>query len=101
MKMNMDPMVMNMNQSNSMIGNINKQRENKGIIFFLTIIREKKIEYVECFSGDKASILKEKCNLSEELPSFNYKIIDSDLTIKENRINNFSYIYAVNNAQNL
>jgi len=96
--MNMNPMMMDMNLSNSMIGNMNKQIEDK---FCLTIIKEKKIEYVECFSGDKASILKGKCNLSEELLSFNYKIIDCGLTIKENGINNGSYIYVVNNAQNI
>ena len=101
MNMNMNPIMMNMNLSNSIIGNMNKQIKDKRILFCLTIIKEKKNEYVECFSDDKASILKEKCNLNEELLSFNYKIIDCDLTIEENGISNGSFIYVVNNAQNL
>ena len=59
------------------------------------------MECVECSPRDKAFIIKEKCNLSEELLSFNYKIIDCNLTIKENGIHNGSYIYVVNKFQNL
>ena len=82
--MNMNAMMMNMNMnmnmnmvpSNLMMENMDKQIEDKKRIFYLTIISEKKKEFVDCFSDDKASILKEKCNLTGKLLSFNYKLID-------------------------
>ena len=93
--------IMNMMPSNLMMGNMDKKIEDKKRKFYLTIISEDKYEYVYCFSDDKASILKEKYNLNEKFLSFNYKIIDYNLTIKENGINNGSSIYVVDNCQNI
>ena len=45
--------------------------------------------------------MKEKCNLTGKLLSFNYKHIDYDLTIEENGINNGSFIYVVDFFQNI
>ena len=103
MNMNTTMMNMNMMPSNLMMGNMDNQNEDKKRKFYLTIISEKKREFINCFSEDKASILKEKCDLTGKLLSFNYKIIDYDLTIEENGINNDSFIYVVDmgNFQNI
>ena len=100
--MNMNPMMMNMNMMpmNLMMENMNQQIEDKKK-FYLTIISEEKSEYVVCFPGDKASILEKKCNLTGKLLSFNYKLIDYDLTIEENGICNGSSIYVVDIFQNI
>ena len=84
---------MNMNPMNIMMGNMNQQMEDKGKEISLTIISENKKEYIKCFEGDKASIIKEKCNLTKVFLTFNYKLINCDLTIKENGICYNSLIY--------
>ena len=103
MNMNTTMMNMNMMPSNLMMGNMDNQNEDKKRKFYLTIISEKKREFINCFSDDKASILKEKFDLTGKFLSFNYKIIDYDLTIEENGINNGSFIYVVDvdNFQNI
>jgi len=101
MNMNTTMMNMNMMPSNLMMGNMDNQNEDKKRKFYLTIISEKKREFINCFSDDKASILKEKCDLTGKLLSFNYKLIDYDLTIGENGINNGSFIYVVDIFQNI
>jgi len=85
---NMNPMMMNMNMNP---GNMNQQMENKGKEITLTIISENKREYINCFGDDKASILYEKYK-GEGALTFNYKILNQYLTIKENGIYNDSFI---------
>ena len=92
---NMNQMMMNMNMNpmNIMMGNMNQQMENKGKEITLTIISEDKREYINCFEGDKASILYEKYKGKGAL-TFNYKPLIGDFTLKENGIDYNSLIYA-------
>ena len=76
----------NMNQMNMMMGNMNQAMEDKGKEISLTIIEESKRESIICFESDKASIIKEKCNLTNVFLTFNYKFIYPNLTLKENGI---------------
>ena len=84
---------MNMNPMNIMMGNMNQQIEDKGQEISLAIISENKKEFIKCFERDKASIIEEKCNLSKAFLTYNYKLINCDLTIKENGICDNSLIY--------
>jgi len=101
--MNMNPMMvnMNMNQMNLMMGNMNQQMNENDKEISLTIILENKIELIKCFINDKASILKEKCNLTKGALTFNYKVIDTELTIGENGIFNHSLIYEKNGVKSI
>ena len=100
---NMNPMMinMNMNQMNLMMGNMNQQIIDKGSKMSLTIISGNKKEFIECFENDKASILYEKSNQTGGSLTFNYKIIDYDLTIKENGICDNSLVYVNHNIKNI
>ena len=100
---NINPMMINMNMNpfNIMMGNMNQQKENKGKEIYLKVISENKSELISCFKEDKASILKEKCNLNEGALTFNYKLIDYDKTIEENGIYDDSLIYATHKIMNV
>ena len=93
--MNMNPMManMNMNPMNLMMGNMNQQMDDNDKEILLTIILENKKELIKCFINDKASILNEKCNLAKGVLTFNYKVVNTKLTIGENGIFNHSLIY--------
>jgi len=101
--MNMNPMMvnMNMNQMNLMMGNMNQQMNENDKEISLTIILENKIELINCFINDKASILEEKCNLDKGVLTFNYKVVDTELTIEENGIFNHSLIYVKYDIKNI
>ena len=85
---NINPMMINMNMNpfNIMMGNMNQQKENKEKEIYLAIISENKSELIKCFKEDKVSLLNEKYNLNEGILTFNYKPIDYDKTIAENKI---------------
>ena len=78
----MNPMIMNMN-------NINVQN-NKGreITVEIKFENNEKGMIVNCFEGDKASILKVKCNIDKGYLTNNFKYINENLSIKENEILN-------------
>ena len=86
------PNINNMSPMNIMMGNMNQQMENKGQEICLQIISENKSEYINCFEGDKASLLFEKYK-GEGALTFNYKPLDQDLTITKNGIEYNSLIY--------
>ena len=95
--MNMNPMMANqinpiiMNQMNNMM-DYNQKILNKGKEIAL-IIRTDNNEFdIKCFVNDKASILREKCNIIGGIFIFKYQPIDEDCTLKENRI---EYNYSV------
>ena len=93
---------MNMNPMNIMMGNMNQQIVNKGKEICLTIISKNKKEFINCFEGDKASIIKEKYNLSNQNTLvFNCKPINYKLSIKENEICDGSWIYETNFIKNI
>ena len=101
--MNMNPMManMNMNPMNLMMGNMNQQMNENDKEISLTIILENKIESIKCFINDKASILEEKCNLDKGVLTFNYKVVNTELTIGENGIFNHSLIYEKNGVKSI
>ena len=84
---------MNINPMNLMMGNMNQELNGNDKEISLTIISENKKELVKCLISDKASILKEKCNLTKGALTFNYKVINTLLTIGENGIFNGALIY--------
>ena len=92
---NMNPMMMdiNNNQMNMEMGNLQKQNE----IFMISInIKTDNDKFVvKCSEDDKASILREKCNIKEVL-TYNYKPIDEVLTLKEIGIYHLSTIHVKN-----
>ena len=100
---NINPMMINMNMNpfNIMMGNMNQQKENKGKEIYLKVKSENKNELINCFKVDKASILKEKCNINEGALTFNYKPIDYDKTIEENGIYDGSLIYVAHKIINV
>ena len=92
---------MNMNPFNMMMGNMNQQKENKEKEIYFAIISENKSELIRCFKEDKISLLKEKYNLNEGFLTFNYKPIDYEKTIAENRIYDGSLIYIAHRIINI
>ena len=100
---NLNPMMinMNMNPMNLMMGNINQQMIEKGSKMSLTIISGDKKKCIEFFENDKASILYEKSNQTRGSLAFNYKVIDYDLTIKENGVCDHSLVYVNHNIKNI
>ena len=94
--MNMNPMMMNMNMNK-----LNEQKD-KGKEIILIMRRENKENniFVNCYEGDKASILREKCNANEVI-TFNYKPINEYLSIKENGISNNAIINLTSSILNV
>ena len=87
---NMNPMMMNMS--------MNQNIGNRGKEISLNIKKNKNIFNIKCFEYDKASILKEKFNLNNnEKLTYYFKLIDDDLTIKENGIIDGSIINVTSN----
>jgi hypothetical protein len=94
--MNMNPMMninfmnpMNNNQNNMMMGNINQEKGQK---IRVRVENENKRYIVNCFEGDKTSILKEKCNINKGYLAYGYLILDGEKTIKENEILDYSIV---------
>ena len=87
---NMNPMMMNMG--------INQNIEDRGKEISVNIKKNNNIFNIRCFECDKASILKEKFNINNnEKLTYYFKLIDDDLTIKENGITNDSIINVTSN----
>ena len=104
--MNMNPMMMNMNMSPLMINmkNLNQQQNEKGKEINVGIQLQNEIfngKFVSFFEGDKASIIKEKFNIKEKYLTYKYKVIDDNLTIKENEISDYSIINVTNQIYNV
>ena len=80
----MNQMMMNMNMINSMnmmMANINNIFKNE--VTIKVKLENNKTIYIKCFKDDKVSILKEKCNEIKGTLTSNYKIISSNLNIKD------------------
>ena len=75
---------------------------NKVINIKIKLGNNKNVFFEEfCFEGDKASIIRQKCNIKERFLTYNYKWINEDLSIKENEIIDFAVINVTNKIYNV
>ena len=89
-----------------MMGNMNQQEKGKEINVEI-ISPDSGIINVRCFEKEKASVLREKLNLNNNINekgkilTLDYQMIDQDLTIEENKIYNGSKIYISSKVINI
>lgn len=105
--MNMNPMMnnlmnpMNYIQNNIMMENSNQSLVDRGKEIRVNLEIENKGHIVKCFERDKTSILKEKCNINKEWLSYDYRILNTEKTIKENEILDYSVVKVVPDSINI
>ena len=58
----------------------------KKLYLKIKLENESNLKNVECFEGDKTSIIREKLNINKRILTYNYKWINENLSIKENEI---------------
>ena len=84
--MNTNQMMMNMNNLND------HSDKGKEISVIIETENNQNDKYVNCFENYKASILREKCNIKEGILTYDYKVINENLSIKDNGIYNKAII---------
>ena len=105
--MNMNPMMnnlmnpMNYIQNNIMMENSNQSLVDRGKEIRVNLEIENEGHIVKCFEGDKTSILKEKYNINKEWLSYDYRILNTEKTIKENEILDYSVVKVVPDSINI
>ena len=100
--MNINPMMMNMNMNpmNMNINNLNNR--GKEIRLMLKFENgENSGNYINFFEGDKASLIRQKFNVDSGILTNKYKLVNEDLTIKENDIESLSIIKVTNQIFNV
>ena len=93
--MNMNHRMMNMNNLN------NNEDKGKEISVIIKTENNQNDRYVNCFENDKASILREKCNIKEGILTYDYKVISENLSIKDNGIYNKANIKLKNQTMKI
>ena len=94
MNMNMNPMIMNNNMNPMMMMENNFQHSgDKGSEILITIKSKDEEFTVKCFQKDKISSLKEKYNNIKGGLTYNYKLLNNNLTFNEAGISNLAEIH--------
>lgn len=87
---------------NMMISDDEEILKKDKIIKIIIQLNNNEKKEIECFENDKASILREKCNINDGHFFFNYKLIRNDLSLIANGIfNDYSTINVKNKLFNL
>ena len=97
-------MMMNPMMNNIMFGNINNLNQQMNKEIKVIVIAENKFDIVSCFENDDIITFKKKLkelNFNEGALTYNYRVLDPKLTLKDNGIVNGAIIYIKSKIINL